>query len=191
MKKLLMILMVMALTMVSPNVMASDVQIQWQKKPNFGNLDLGSDGYCYDIDMAYFNDCGMYGYFNIKARLKVDEKGRIYDVAGVDTGDKYFDRQIVQVLKKARIKPVLNQDGVAIKGAVELPLRLYVDSPVERVGVHHIGLLRAICHASFGSCNKQELEIALQKKAMELRDGCQGESEYCEILDLQLQKQGL
>lgn len=191
MKKLLTALMVLALIMMSSNVMASDMKIQWQKRPDFSSLDLGSDGHCYDIDMAYFNNCGRYGDVNIQTLLKVDEKGRIYNVSGVDTGDKYFDKQVVRILKKARVKPFLSQDGVAVKVDVSLPLRLHIVSPVERVGVGHIGLLRAICHASFGSCNEQELEIALQKKSVELRNDCQGGLEYCEILDLWLQKQGL
>lgn len=120
MKKLLMLFTALWLSLVSSYALENDV---WVKKPNFTNREFQMVQLCYDIEMAYFNDCR--GSIHIEAVLRINKRGEITHVEGVNTGDRALDRQIVKAFKKARIKPVI-KDGVAVKGMAVVSIRLHL-----------------------------------------------------------------
>lgn len=74
----------------------------WVQKPNFGELSVDTlyeNKHCYDIDMAYFNDCKI--AMKLTPQLLIDKQGNITAVHNVNTGDRGLDRQIITALKKA------------------------------------------------------------------------------------------
>lgn len=160
MKKLLMLFTALWLSLVSSYALENDV---WVKKPNFTNLEFQMVQLCYDIEMAYFNDCR--GSIHIEAVLRINKRGEITHVEGVNTGDRALDRQIVKVLKKARIKPVI-KDGVALKGTATVPIHLRIANKPHKIKVDNSNvadLLRTIC-ANDDQCDQNQLESELAKR---------------------------
>lgn len=160
MKKLFMLFTALWLSLVSSHALANDV---WVKKPNFSNLEFDKIQLCYDIKMAYFNDCEV--FIHMEAVLHINKRGKITHVEGVNTGDEVLDWRIVRALKKARMKPVI-KDGVALEGTAIMPIRLRIKERPHKIKVDNsnvANLLRIIC-ANDDKCDQDELEMALKQK---------------------------
>lgn len=160
MKKPLMLFTALWLSLVSSYALANDV---WVKKPNFTNLEFQKAQLCYDIKMAYFNDCK--GFIHMEAVLHINKRGKITHVEGVNTGDEVLDWHIVRAFKKARMKPVI-KDGVALKGTAIMPIRLRIAERPHKIKVDNsnvANLLRRIC-ANDDNCDQNQLESELAKR---------------------------
>lgn len=188
MKRLFVVLAALLLSLLSSYAMAQDI---WVKRPNFSNVEFEPDQLCYDIDMAYFNDCEP-RMFHINALLHANEQGKITHVKGIDTGHKDLDRHIIRVLRTAQIKPFM-KDGMPVSGAMPLPINLqFYKVDKSHIGNNEIDLLRDICTKD-DRCDLNELENALKKYGEKLRQNCQAVfgRDDCVPLDLALKEKGL
>lgn len=131
----------------------------WQKPPNWNRLD-GYSGACYDIDMAYFNNCQDID-INTTVQLSVDKKGNITHVSNPTTGSRQLDRQIIIALKNSKFKPFII-NGEAMAGTAKLPLVLEVSAQKITPSHTDIANMRTRCMADT-ACDMDELEHALQK----------------------------
>lgn len=190
MKKLFVFLTALLLGLTSSYAMAN---IIWVKKPDFSYIDYDNIGLqqrmCYDIEMAYFNDCEPLTV-RVNAVLHVNKKGGVTRVDGVNTGDKNLDWYIIKALKRAQLKPFM-KDGVAVKGEITIRIHLELrELNAKRSPIYHTDALRDIC-AKDDKCDSDELENALKQRGDELRQACSIYLDDCAPLDLALREKGL
>lgn len=192
MKKLFVFLTALLLGLTSSYAMAN---IIWVKKPDFSYIDYDNIGLqqrmCYDIKMAYFNDCEPLTV-RVNAVLHVNKKGGVTRVDGVNTGDKNLDWYIIKALKRAQLKPFM-KDGVAVKGKITMPIHLELrELNAKRSPIYHTDTLRDIC-AKDDKCDSDELENALKRYGDRVRQNCQAYLGFddCVPLDLALREKGL
>lgn len=162
MKKLFVSFIVLLLSLASSYALAKTpmlTQNNMVKKPNFSKVYL--ERHCYDIDMAYFNDCQVLKV-TIQSVLEVDEKGKVTSVSMTSTGNRSLDSQIRLALRQAQFSPVA--DGVAMQRTASLPINLRMSAPNKKpINVENANLLRQIC-ANNDKCNQNELEAELAKR---------------------------
>lgn len=131
----------------------------WQKLPNWDGIS-NDFHYCYDIDMAYFNNCQDIT-IETTVQLSIDKKGNITHVSNPATGSQQLDRQIIIALKNSKFNPFII-NGEAMAGRAILPLVL--DSQPKKItpSPNDIANMRTRCMADT-ACDMDELEHALQK----------------------------
>lgn len=136
----------------------------WVQKPKFGKISaeiLYANKHCYDIDMAYFNDCKT--TMTLTPQLFIDKQGNITAVHNVNTGNKIFDRQIIATLRRAKLTPFV-VDGVPVSGRAILPLKLrFADMEKKPMNVQNAEMMRQIC-VSDDNCDDEQLKEALKAK---------------------------
>lgn len=147
MKKLLALSLLMATTAwANPAV----VMI---KKPDFSNL-VNENSRCYDIDMAYFNQCDI----KIKVVFNISPSGRVTQVFIDDQGnqlDRTLHRELRSQLLRARFAPV-SESARAV-----LPLSLH-HQKLSVLSQETADELRNACTTD-DACDNVQLEMALQK----------------------------
>lgn len=72
----------------------------WQRRPSWGGLTSEK----------------LSGSASFTATLTIDANGGITAVSGVNTGDKALDKQIVQAIKRAKLKPFKSSSGQPMSG---------------------------------------------------------------------------
>lgn len=163
MKKLFMLFTALWLSLVSSYALAKTpvlTQNNMIKKPNFSKVYL--ERHCYDIDMAYFNDCQVLKV-TIQSVLEVDEKGKVTSVSMTSTGNRSLDSQIRLALRQAQFSPD-EHDGVATQRTASFPIALLISaSDKEPVNTEKAKLLRQIC-ANNDKCDQNQLEGELAKR---------------------------
>lgn len=136
----------------------------WVQKPNFGELSvetLYENKQCYDIDMAYFNDCEV--GVTLTPQLFIDKQGNITAVHNVNTGDRSLDRQIIIALRRAKSVPFM-VGGVPVSGRATLPLSLaFGDMEKKPINAQNAQIMRQIC-VSDDDCDDEQLKEALKAK---------------------------
>ncbi|STZ09643.1 Uncharacterised protein [Moraxella caprae] len=134
----------------------------WVQKPNFGELSVDTlyeNKHCYDIDMAYFNDCEA--GVTLTPQLFIDKQGNITAVHNVNTGDRGLDRQIITALKKGRLAPFV-VGGVPVSGRATLGLA-FEGMTKKPMNAQNAEMMRQIC-ANDDDCDDEQLKEALKTK---------------------------
>lgn len=90
------------------SISASRANASWRRKPNFSNIDAGSD---------------RTKTVSFIVQLIIDEKGNIISATGVSTGlGRRVDRQIENAIKRAAFHPFKDSKGNPIRGKASLPM---------------------------------------------------------------------
>lgn len=139
----------------------------WVKQPDFRRLEFDEtvfykNKHCYEIDMAYFNDCQI--AIKLTPQLLIDKQGNITAVHNVNTGDRGLDRQIITALKKGKLTPFVGGNGVAVSGRATLPLNLMFEGMTKKpMNAQNAEMMRQIC-ANDDDCDDEQLKEALKTK---------------------------
>lgn len=136
----------------------------WVKQPKFEGLSeelLRESKRCYDIDMAYFNDCEA--VVSLTPQLLIDKRGNITAVHNINTGNRELDRQIIIALRRAKLTPFV-VDGVPVSGRAILPLNLGFEGMTKKpMNAKNAEMMRQIC-VSDDDCDDEQLKEVLKAK---------------------------